>query len=166
MSVAKWNLKGAVAQNSDPTNRNWIHGWLHGVTRQWTGTPNRHPGTRTADPAGPEGRTHHLSCEVARVVRTIRTTGVATRGMACEKLAEAIVGRGVGEAIEAPQCRKARERIGPTGNDGRRAESFYASLGESSRCSLTRGLPLRPRFLWRRCIQRRVGPRRPSKGRR
>ena len=41
---------------------------------------------------------------------------------AAQESAEGIVGRAVGEAIEALQCRKAEQQIGRAGNDGRRPE--------------------------------------------
>ncbi len=48
---------------------------------------------------------------------------------AAQESADGIVGHGVGKAIEALQGRKAEQRIGRAGNDGRRPER----LGEASR---------------------------------
>ena len=44
--------EGSVKQNSDLTNRNRIEGQRSGVTRQWTGRPNSHPGAAGVNPAG------------------------------------------------------------------------------------------------------------------
>ena len=107
MSIVRWNLKGAVAQNSDSTNRNRIQGLHGGVTRQWTGRPNRHPDTH-AGKSG-EARVKDASLNLGGLVRCPDDPdyrGGNTTGMACEKSAEAIVGRQLGEAIEALQGRK------------------------------------------------------------
>lgn len=126
MSVARRNLKGAGAQSSDPTNRNRIPGRPRGVTRQWTGMPNRHPDTRPVDPAGPEGRTQRLTWEISFAVRHEGLPAWQHGGKAGEKSAEAIVGRSHGKASEAPQSRKVRKQIGRAARDGRRAEFFGA----------------------------------------
>ena len=57
--------EGSVRQNSDLTNRNRIEGQRSGVTRQWTGRPNSHPGTAGVNPAGTEGKRHDLPWEVS-----------------------------------------------------------------------------------------------------
>jgi hypothetical protein len=53
--------EGSAKQNSDPTNRNRIEGQRSGVTRQWTGRPNSHPGAVGVNPAGGRGKEARLT---------------------------------------------------------------------------------------------------------
>jgi hypothetical protein len=70
--------EGSVRQNSDLTNRNRIEGQRSGVTRQWTGRPNSHPGAAGVNPAGTEGKRHDLPWEVSVSVWVSQTTVLAT----------------------------------------------------------------------------------------
>jgi hypothetical protein len=70
--------EGSVRQNSDLTNRNRIEGQRSGVTRQWTGRPNSHPGAAGVNPAGTEGKGHDLPWEVSVAVWASQTTVLAT----------------------------------------------------------------------------------------
>jgi hypothetical protein len=70
--------EGSVKQNSDLTNRNRIEGQRSGVTRQWTGRPNSHPGAAGVNPAGAEGKRHDLPWEVSVFVWESQTTVLAT----------------------------------------------------------------------------------------
>ena len=76
---------------SDSTYRNRIPGWCRGVTRQWTGMPDRHPDATPVDPANAEGNPLDLPWEVSRLSGR---PGLATWQQAetgVEKSAEAIV---------------------------------------------------------------------------
>ena len=94
MSVARRNLKEADAPNSDSTNRNRIQGQRGGVTRQWTGTPNRHPDTHGGKSG--EARVQHSRLTLgdlpARPDEPDYRVGNAA-GWAREKSAEAVVDR-------------------------------------------------------------------------
>lgn len=47
--------------NSDPTNRNRIQGQRGGVTRQWTGTPDRHLDTHAGRSGGDRAKLSQLT---------------------------------------------------------------------------------------------------------
>jgi hypothetical protein len=53
--------EGSRSHNSDPTNRNRIQGRRGGVTRQWTGTPDRHPDTHAGKSGGNRGKEARLT---------------------------------------------------------------------------------------------------------
>ena len=64
------------------------------------------------DPARTAGKSRVLPWEVSYIVRGTGLPGWQHTGMVCEKSAEAIVGRQLGEAIEALQGRKVEQQIG------------------------------------------------------
>jgi len=52
---------GSRRRTLEPTNRNRIRGRCGGVTRQWTGTPDAHPDTRTGKSGGDQGKGQRLT---------------------------------------------------------------------------------------------------------
>ncbi len=113
--------EGSVEQTRDLTNRNRIRGIF-----------GRTSGRRTAKSRSIEGQ----GCRSGRAAgKAIELTWGGLRRVpnaelrepqgdltASQESAEGIVGHAVGKASEALQGRKAEQRIGRTGNDGRRPE--------------------------------------------
>ncbi len=113
--------EGSVEQTRDLTNRNRIGGILGRTSgrRIAKSISIKGQGCRSGRAAGKAaGLTWGGLCRVP-------TSGLSKpQGelIAAQESAEGIVGHDVGKAIEALQVRKAEQRIGRAGNDGRRPE--------------------------------------------
>jgi hypothetical protein len=120
--------EGSVEQNRDLTNRKRIRG-----------IPGRTSGQRIAKSISIKGQDCRSGRRAGKAIELtwggLRRVPIselrAPRGdlTAAQESAEGVVGQAVGEASEALQGRKAEQRIGRAGNDGRRPER----LGVASR---------------------------------
>jgi hypothetical protein len=113
--------EGSAAQNRDLTNRNRISGILGWTSGRLTAKSRsiNGQGCRSGRCAGKAieltwGGLCHVPISELRASQGALTV--------VQKSADGIVGQAVGEASEALQCRKAEQRIGRAGNDGRRPE--------------------------------------------
>jgi hypothetical protein len=113
--------EGSAKQRCEPMDKNRIRGVSVGRAGNVSRSP--YPSTaRSVDPAVVHRRRLSLPRELCRVSPLRRLRRPRGRLTARQKSAEGVVGQAVGEASEALQSRKAEQRIGRAGNEGRRPE--------------------------------------------
>ena len=113
--------EGSAKQRCEPIDKNRIRGASVGRAGNVSRSP--YPSTpRSVDPAAVHRRRLSLPREIYRVSPLRRLRRPRDRLTAWQKSAEGVVGQAVGKASEALQSRKAEQRIGRAGNDGRRPE--------------------------------------------
>ncbi len=120
--------EGSVEQTRDLTNRNRIGGMLGRTSGRLIAKSIsiKGQGCRSGRAAGKAIELTWGGLRRVPISELRKPQGDLT---AAQESADGIVGHAVGKAIEALQGRKAEQRIGRAGNDGRRPER----LGEASR---------------------------------
>ena len=120
--------EGSAEQNRDLTNRNRISGILGGTSGRLTAKCRsiKGQGCRSGRRAGKAteltwGGLRHVPSSELRAPRGGLTVA--------QESADGVVGQPVGKASEALQRRKAEQRIGRAGNEGRRPERWEWQVG-------------------------------------
>jgi len=108
------DLKEAVGENADLTNRNRIRGLHGGVTRHWTGRPDGHSDTHEGKPGKTRGKESRLT--LGGLVRCPGDPDYRcgnTAGKTREKSAEAVAGqcRRITRLRHSPERGETGERV-------------------------------------------------------